>query len=162
MLNAPSYLFELLARSSDTHAYPTRHATRGLFTENTPYGTEGTVKQHKHMHRHMHTHTITYCRYVVVVEQGPEGTHTGTGCPCTGWPEGCTPVVLENKDIWSVVGLFQSHVIWKWTGNALFIIVQTDLGQCDKWSLNTQFSCLIVCSCFPINSYFSDEWVLEV
>ena len=32
MLNAPSCLFELLAHSSDTHAYPTRHATRGLFT----------------------------------------------------------------------------------------------------------------------------------
>ena len=32
MLNAPSCLFELLARSSDTHAYPTRHATRGVFT----------------------------------------------------------------------------------------------------------------------------------
>jgi hypothetical protein len=31
-LNAPSCLFKLLAHSSDTHAYPTRHATRGLFT----------------------------------------------------------------------------------------------------------------------------------
>ena len=31
MLNAPSCLFELLAHSSGTHAYPTRHATRGLF-----------------------------------------------------------------------------------------------------------------------------------
>ena len=30
MLKAPSCL--LLAHSSDTHAYPTRHATRGLFT----------------------------------------------------------------------------------------------------------------------------------
>ena len=32
MLNAPSCLFEQLAQSLDTHAYPTRHATRGLFT----------------------------------------------------------------------------------------------------------------------------------
>ena len=32
MLNAPNYLFELLAHSLDTHAYSTRHATRGLFT----------------------------------------------------------------------------------------------------------------------------------
>jgi hypothetical protein len=32
-LNAPSCLLELLAHSTDTHAYPTRHATRGLFTE---------------------------------------------------------------------------------------------------------------------------------
>jgi hypothetical protein len=31
-LNAPSCLFKLLAHSSGTHAYPTRHATRGLFT----------------------------------------------------------------------------------------------------------------------------------
>jgi hypothetical protein len=41
MLNAPSCLFELLAHSSDTHAYPTRHATRGLFTvpkSRTDYG----------------------------------------------------------------------------------------------------------------------------
>jgi hypothetical protein len=32
MLNAPCCLFEPLAYSSDTHAYPTRHATRGFFT----------------------------------------------------------------------------------------------------------------------------------
>ena len=32
MLNTPSCLFKLLAHSSDTHTYPTRHATRGLFT----------------------------------------------------------------------------------------------------------------------------------
>ena len=32
MLNAPNCPFELLAHSSDTHAYPTRHVTRGLFT----------------------------------------------------------------------------------------------------------------------------------
>ena len=31
-LNVPSCLFKILAHSSDTHAYPTRHATRGLFT----------------------------------------------------------------------------------------------------------------------------------
>ena len=31
MLNAPSCLFKRLAHSSDTHAYPTRHATWGLF-----------------------------------------------------------------------------------------------------------------------------------
>jgi hypothetical protein len=94
MLNAQSSLFELLAHSSDTHAYPTRHTTRGLFTvpksrtdygrctvlnkwnsiphqvthtsskirfkeqiKKTPYGTAGTVKQHKHRHRHMHIYT---------------------------------------------------------------------------------------------------------
>ena len=41
MLNAPSHLFELLTHSSDTHAYPTRHATRGLFAvpmSRTDYG----------------------------------------------------------------------------------------------------------------------------
>ena len=41
ILNAPSYLFKLLAHGSDTHAYPTRHATRGLFTvpkSRTDYG----------------------------------------------------------------------------------------------------------------------------
>ena len=40
-LNVPNCLFELLAHSSDTHAYPTRHATRGLFTvpkSRTDYG----------------------------------------------------------------------------------------------------------------------------
>ena len=31
-LNAPSCLFKLLAHTPDTHTYPTRHATRGLFT----------------------------------------------------------------------------------------------------------------------------------
>jgi hypothetical protein len=31
-LKVPSCLFKILAHSSDTHAYPTRHATRGLFT----------------------------------------------------------------------------------------------------------------------------------
>jgi hypothetical protein len=41
MFNAPSCLFELLAHSSDINAYPTRHATRGLFTvpkSRTDYG----------------------------------------------------------------------------------------------------------------------------
>ena len=41
MLNAPCCLFELMAHSSDTHAYPTRHAARGLFTvpkSRTDYG----------------------------------------------------------------------------------------------------------------------------
>jgi hypothetical protein len=40
-LNAPSGLSKLLAHSSDTHAYPSRHATRGLFTvlkSRTDYG----------------------------------------------------------------------------------------------------------------------------
>ena len=32
LLNAPSCLSKLLAHSTNTHAYPTRHATRGLFT----------------------------------------------------------------------------------------------------------------------------------
>ena len=41
MLNAPSCLSKLLAHSSDTHTYHTRHATRGLFTvptSRTDYG----------------------------------------------------------------------------------------------------------------------------
>jgi hypothetical protein len=41
MLNEPNCLFELLAHSLDTHTYPTRHATRGLFTvpkSRTDYG----------------------------------------------------------------------------------------------------------------------------
>jgi hypothetical protein len=41
MLNAPSCLSKLLAHSSDTHAYHTRHANRGLFTvpkSRTDYG----------------------------------------------------------------------------------------------------------------------------
>ena len=41
ILNATSCLFKLLAHISDTHAYPTRHATRGLFTvpkSRTDYG----------------------------------------------------------------------------------------------------------------------------
>ena len=103
VLNAPSCLPKLLAQSSDTHSYPTRHATRGIFTfpksrtdygrhtvlhramatwnsiphqvtdassiirfkkqiKKTPYGTAGTVKQHKHWHRHMHTHKHTHTR----------------------------------------------------------------------------------------------------
>ena len=52
MLNAPSCLFELLAHSSDTHAYPTRHATRGVFTvskSRTDYG------RHTVLHRAMTT-----------------------------------------------------------------------------------------------------------
>jgi hypothetical protein len=52
MLNAPSCLFELLSHSSDTHAYLTRHATRGLFRvpkSRTDYGS-GTV-----LHRAMTT-----------------------------------------------------------------------------------------------------------
>ena len=31
-LNVPIFLFKLLAHSSDTYGYPTRHATRSLFT----------------------------------------------------------------------------------------------------------------------------------
>ena len=41
MLSALRGLFKLLAHSSDTHAYPTRHASRGLFTvpkSRTDYG----------------------------------------------------------------------------------------------------------------------------
>jgi hypothetical protein len=40
-LNVPSCLFKTLAHSSDTDAYPTRHATRGLFSgpkSKTDYG----------------------------------------------------------------------------------------------------------------------------
>jgi hypothetical protein len=52
MLNAPSCLFELLAHGSDTHAYPTRHATRSLFTvpkSRTDYG------RHTVLHRAINT-----------------------------------------------------------------------------------------------------------
>jgi hypothetical protein len=52
MLTAPSCLSKLLAHSSDTHAYPTRHATRGLFTvpkSRTDYG------WHTVLHRAMTT-----------------------------------------------------------------------------------------------------------
>jgi hypothetical protein len=41
LLNAPSCLFELMAHSSDTHAYATRQVTKGLFTvpkSKTDYG----------------------------------------------------------------------------------------------------------------------------
>ena len=41
MLNAPRCLVKLLAHSLDTHSYPTRHATKGLFTipeSTTDYG----------------------------------------------------------------------------------------------------------------------------
>jgi hypothetical protein len=41
MLNAPSCLFDILAHSWYTHAYPTRHVTRDLFTvpkSKTDYG----------------------------------------------------------------------------------------------------------------------------
>ena len=62
MLNAPSCLFELLAHSSDTHAYPTRHVTRCLFTvpkSRTDYG------RHTVLHRAMTTwnsipHQVTH------------------------------------------------------------------------------------------------------
>ena len=50
ILNAPSCLFKLLAHSLDTHAYPTRHATRGFFTvckSRTDYG------RHTVLHRAM-------------------------------------------------------------------------------------------------------------
>ena len=40
-LNAPSCLSTLLAHSADTHAYPTRHVTRGLFTVPSPEQTIG-------------------------------------------------------------------------------------------------------------------------
>ena len=48
MLNALSCLFELLAHSTDTHAYPTRHASRGLHTvpkSRTDYSTLSTSCQ---------------------------------------------------------------------------------------------------------------------
>ena len=40
-LNVPSCLLKILAHSSDTYAYPTRHALKGLFTvpkSRTDYG----------------------------------------------------------------------------------------------------------------------------
>jgi hypothetical protein len=58
MLNAPSCLSKLLAHSSDTHAYPTRHATRGLFTapkSRTDYG------RHTVLHRGMTTWNFYTC-----------------------------------------------------------------------------------------------------
>ena len=62
MLNAPSCLSKLLAHSSDTHAYPTRHATRGILTvpkSRTDYG------RHTVLHKGMTTwnsipHQVTY------------------------------------------------------------------------------------------------------
>ena len=51
-LNAPSCLSKLLVHSSDTHAYPTRHTTRGLFIvpkSRTDYG------RHTVLHRAMTT-----------------------------------------------------------------------------------------------------------
>ena len=64
MLNAWSCLFKLLAHRSDTHAYPTRHATKGLFTipkSRTDYG------RHKVLHRAITTwnsipHQVTDAR----------------------------------------------------------------------------------------------------
>ena len=53
-LNAQRCLFKLLAHSSDTHTYPTRHATRGLFTipkSRTDY------ERHTVLHRAMATWT---------------------------------------------------------------------------------------------------------
>ena len=50
MLNAPSCLSKLLAHSSDTQAYPTRHATRGLFTvpkSRTDYGRHTVLHREK-------------------------------------------------------------------------------------------------------------------
>ena len=52
MLNAPNCLSKLLAHSSVTHAYPTRHATKGPFTvpkSRTDYG------RHTVLHRAMTT-----------------------------------------------------------------------------------------------------------
>ena len=62
MLKALSCLSKLLAHSSDTHAYPTRHATRGLVTVpkyRTDYG------RHTVLHRTMTTwnsipHQVTH------------------------------------------------------------------------------------------------------
>ena len=51
-MNLPSCLFKILAHSSDTHAYPTRHDTRGVFTVpkfRTDYG------RHTVLHRAMTT-----------------------------------------------------------------------------------------------------------
>jgi hypothetical protein len=51
-LNEPSCLFKKLEHSSDTHAYPTRNASRGLFTvpkSRTDYG------RHTVLHRAMAT-----------------------------------------------------------------------------------------------------------
>jgi hypothetical protein len=50
-LNVPICLFKILAHSSDTHAYPGRHATGGLFTvpkSRTDYGRR-TVLLHRAM-----------------------------------------------------------------------------------------------------------------
>ena len=86
---------------------------------------------------------------VVSTTERSQSDPTGTGCPCTGWPWGCTPVGLKNKETFGQWLVF--FIIFIWTENALFIITQTHLGQCDKWSLNTQSSCLVFCYCFQIN-----------
>ena len=82
MLNAPSCLIELLAHSSDIHAYPTRHATRGLFAvlkSRIDYGRRTVL--HRAMNTwkggdceatqtwaqtHAYIHTITYALYTHV------------------------------------------------------------------------------------------------
>ena len=60
-LNAPSCLFKQPAHSSDTHTYPTRHATKDIFTihkqARTDYG------RHTVLHRAMTTsnsHQVTH------------------------------------------------------------------------------------------------------
>jgi hypothetical protein len=60
--NAPSCLSKLLAHSSDTHANPTKHATRGLFTVPKSRTYDG---RHTVLHRVMTTynsipHQVTY------------------------------------------------------------------------------------------------------
>ena len=63
---------------------------------------------------------------------------TGTGCPCTGWPERCTPVGLKNKLIWSVVGLFQCSMMYQHPYlDRKCIVYHNKNPPWKKWSPNT-------------------------
>ena len=80
MLNALNCLFKLLAHSSDIHTYPTRHATKGLFTvpkSRTDYG------RHTVLHRavttwnsipHQVTHASSRIRFKKTDKNTPYAT----------------------------------------------------------------------------------------
>ena len=77
MLNAPSCLSELLAHSSDTHAYPTRHATRGLFTvpkSRTDYGRHTVLHIAMTTIPHQVTDASSKIRFKKRIKKTPYGT----------------------------------------------------------------------------------------
>ena len=80
MLNAPSCLFELLAHSSDINAYPTRHATRGLFKVPKSRTDDG---RRTVLHRAMTTwnsipHQVTHARSTIRFKNQIKNTPYGT------------------------------------------------------------------------------------